>query len=48
MSDRKTPYTLGNEKQTLKDFINYLRESIIFVADTVATPRGKVGELNRA
>ena len=32
MPDRKAPYTLADEKQTLKDFIDYLRESIIIKA----------------
>jgi hypothetical protein len=32
MPDRKTPYTVADEKQTLKDFIDYLRESIIIKA----------------
>ena len=32
MPDRKTPYTLADEKQTLKDFIDYLRGSIIIKA----------------
>jgi uncharacterized damage-inducible protein DinB len=29
MVDRKTPYTFADEKTTLKDFIDYLRESVI-------------------
>ncbi len=32
MPDRKSPYTLADEKHTLKDFIDYLRESIIIKA----------------
>ena len=32
MPDRKTPYTFADEKTTLKDFIDYLRESVILKA----------------
>jgi uncharacterized damage-inducible protein DinB len=30
--DRRTPYTIADEKQTLKDFLDYLRESIVIKA----------------
>ena len=32
MPDRKAPYIFADEKQTLRDFIDYLRESIIIKA----------------
>jgi uncharacterized damage-inducible protein DinB len=32
MPDRKTPYTVAGEKETLIDFLDYLRESIIIKA----------------
>lgn len=32
MPDRKTPSTLADEKQTLRDFLDYLRESVIIKA----------------
>jgi uncharacterized damage-inducible protein DinB len=31
--DRRTPFTIGDEKQTLVDFLDYLRHSVILKAD---------------
>jgi hypothetical protein len=32
MGDRRMPFTLAGQKQTLRDFLDYLRESIIIKA----------------
>jgi uncharacterized damage-inducible protein DinB len=35
MPDRRTPFTIADEKQTLLDFLDYLRESVILKVEGI-------------